>query len=91
MIDSAPMDKTIFVNPIYGNFSAAAFHVQIDLFHLRVRPSMNPRPALPTNGKPISTGKKGRLLWIILGIVLCPVPVPTPVEFRLFVIVDRIG
>ena len=60
-------------------------------FHLRVRPSMNPRPALPTNGKPISTGKKGRLLWIILGIVLCPVPVPTPVEFRLFVRVDRIG
>jgi hypothetical protein len=52
---------------------------------------MNPRPALPTNGKPISTGKKGRSLWMILGILLCPVPVPIPVELKLFVRVDRIG
>jgi hypothetical protein len=29
MMISAPMDKTIFVNPPYGNLSPAASHVQI--------------------------------------------------------------
>jgi hypothetical protein len=62
-----------------------------------------PRPALPTKGKPISVGMKGRLLCIRFGIAavvvavlallpLCPiVPTPAVVEFRLFVRDDRTG
>jgi hypothetical protein len=59
----------------------------------RVRPKTNPRPALPASGKPMSTGKKGKLLCRILGIaaVVTPCPVPVPVEFKLFVRLDSRG
>jgi hypothetical protein len=45
---------------------------------------MNPRPALLASGKPMSTGKMGRLLCRIPGIEPCP----AAIEFKLLVRLD---
>jgi hypothetical protein len=54
----------------------------IGKIHIR-SPKTNPRPAAPASGRPISTGKKGRLV--------CKIPVVPAVEFRLLARLDRRG
>ena len=67
--------------------------------YLLVRPRINPKPTLPTSGRPISIGMKGSrlLLWMRFGMAvvlailpLCPVAIVV-VEFRLFVRDERTG